>query len=157
MKSLVQSINESMRKVKEGYSPKDEKLFWKWIEDLGGEKCIKIINDDDSFEEFYDLVAKLGTTTEQFEMFCDIFYDFSSEMLYIIEDDEDAGMSDDSCEYASWTSPFYGEKEYKKALKSKAWYDVCDKYEGENCGYAMSSDDYNDYVEDYNVDPKGYK
>jgi hypothetical protein len=86
MKSLVQSINESMRKVKEGYSPKDEKLFWKWIEDLGGEKCIKIINDDDSFEEFYDLVAKLGTTTEQFEMFCDIFYDFSSKMLYIIED-----------------------------------------------------------------------
>ena len=114
MKSLVQSINESIRRVNEKNSPKDEKLFWKWIEDLGGEKCIKIINDDESYEEFYKLVAKLGTTTEQFEMFCDIFYDFSFEMLNLIEDD-DPGMSDDSCEYASWSSPFYGEKIYKKA------------------------------------------
>ena len=44
MKSLVQSINESMQKINERYSPKDEKLFWKWIEDLGAEKFIKIIN-----------------------------------------------------------------------------------------------------------------
>lgn len=157
MKSLVQSINESMRKINERYSPKDEKLFWKWIEDLGGEKCIKIINDDDSYEEFYKLVAKLGTTVEQFEMFSEIFYDLSSEMLYIIENDDDAGMSDDSCQYASWSSPFYGEKEYKKALTYKNWRDVCDKYDGENCGYAMTPEDYNNYIEDNDEKPKGYK
>lgn len=156
MKSLVQSINESMQKINERYSPKDEKLFWKWIEDLGAEKCIKIINDDDSYEEFYKLVAKLGTTTEQFEMFCDIFYDLSSDMLSIIEDD-DPGMSDDSCEYASWSSPFYGEKEYKKALKAKDWTEICDDDEGENCGYAMTPDEYNDYIEDNGEEPKGYK
>lgn len=156
MKSLVQSINESMRKVNEKYSQKDEKLFWKWIEDLGGEKCIKIINNDDSYEEFYKLVAKLGTTAEQFEMFCDIFYDFSFEMLNLIEDD-DPGMSDDSCEYASWSSPFYGEKIYKKALKAKDWTKVCDKYEGENCGYAMTPDEYNNFIEDNGEEPKGYK
>lgn len=156
MKSLVQSINESLRKVNEKYSPKDEKLFWKWIEDLGGEKCIEIINDDESYEEFYKLVAKLGTTAEQFEMFRDIFYDFSFEMLNLIEDD-DPGMSDDSCEYASWSSPFYGEKIYKKALKEKDWTEVCDQYEGENCGYAMTADSYNDYIEDNGEEPKGYK
>jgi hypothetical protein len=156
MKSLVQSINESMQKINERYSPKDEKLFWKWIEDLGAEKCIKIINDDDSYEEFYKLVAKLGTTTEQFEMFCDIFYDLSSDMLSIIEDD-DPGMSDDSCEYASWSSPFYGEKEYKKALKAKDWTEVCDNDEGENCGYAMTPDDYENYISDNKEEPKGYK
>ena len=156
MKSLVQSINESMQKINEKYSPKDEKLFWKWIEDLGGEKCIKIINDDDSYEEFYKLVAKLGTTTEQFEMFSDIFYDLSSDMLSIIEDD-DPGMSDDSCQYASWSSPFYGEKEYKKALKAKDWTEICDDDEGENCGYAMTPDEYNDYIEDNGEEPKGYK
>jgi hypothetical protein len=146
-----------MQKVNEMYSPKDEKLFWKWIEDLGAEKCIKIINDDDSsFEEFYKLVAKLGTTTEQFEMFCDIFYDLSSDMLSIIEDD-DPGMSDDSCEYASWSSPFYGEKEFKKALKSKKWYNICDEYDGENCGFAMTLDDYENYISDNKEEPKGYK
>ena len=156
MKSLVQSINESMQKINEKYSPKDEKLFWKWIEDLGGKKCIKIINDDDSYEDFYKLVAKLGTTTEQFEMFSDIFYDLSSDMLSIIEDD-DPGMSDDSCEYASWSSPFYGEKEYKKALTAKDWTEICDDDEGENCGYAMTPDEYNDYIEDNGEEPKGYK
>lgn len=156
MKSLVQIINESLQKVNERYSPKDEKLFWKWIEDLGGEKCIKIINDDDSYEEFYKLVAKLGTTSEQFEMFCDIFYDLSSDMLRVIEDD-DPGMSDDSCQYASWSSPFYGEKEFKKALKSKDWSEICDEYEGENCGYAMTADEYNNYIEDNGEEPKGYK
>ena len=156
MKSLVESINESMQKINERYSPIDEKLFWKWIEDLGAEKCIKIINDDDSYEEFYKLVAKLGTTTEQFEMFCDIFYDLSSDMLSIIEDD-DPGMSDDSCEYASWSSPFYGEKIYKKALKEKDWTEVCDDDEGENCGYAMTPDEYSVYIEDNSEEPKGYK
>lgn len=156
MKSLVQSINESMQKINERYSPKDEKLFWKWIEDLGAENCIKIINDDDSYEEFYKLVAKLGTTSEQLELFCDIFYDLSSDMLSIIEDD-DPGMSDDSCEYASWSSPFYGEKEYKKALKAKDWTEICDDDEGENCGYAMTPDEYNDYIEDNGEEPKGYK
>lgn len=156
MKSLVQSINESMQKINERYSPKDEKLFWKWIEDLGGEKCIKIINDDDSYGEFYKLVAKLGTTSEQFEMFCDIFYDLSSDMLRVIEDD-DPGMSDDSCEYASWSAPFYGEKEFKKALKSKDWSEICDEHEGENCGYAMTIYDYNDYIVDNGEEPKGYK
>lgn len=156
MKSLVQSINESMRKINERYSQKDEKLFWKWIEDLGGEECIKIINDDDSYEEFYKLVAKLGTTVEQFEMFSEIFYDLSSDMLSIIEDD-DPGMSDDSCQYASWSSPFYGEKEFKKALKSKDWYEICDENDGENCGYAMTSDEYDNYISDNKEEPKGYK
>ena len=86
-------------------------------------------------------------------MFCDIFYDLSSDMLSIIEDD-DPGMSDDSCEYASWSSPFYGEKEYKKALKAKDWTEICDEDEGENCGYAMTPDEYNDYIEDNGEEPK---
>lgn len=156
MKSLVQSINESMRKVNERYSPKDEKLFWKWIEDLGGEECIKVINDDDSYEEFYKLVAKLGTTVEQFEMFSEIFYDLSSDMLSVIEND-DPDMSDDGCQYASWSSPFYGEKEFKKALKSKDWHEICNEDDGENCGYAMTPDDYENYISDNKEEPKGYK
>lgn len=156
MKSLVQSINESMRKINERYSPKDEKLFWKWIEDLDGEKCIEIINDDDSYEEFYKLVAKLGTTTEQFELFSEIFYSLASDMLDVIEND-DPDMSDDSCQYASWSAPFYGEKEFKKALKSKEWYSICDEDEGEPIGYAMTPDEYSVYIEDNGEEPKGYK
>ena len=77
-------------------------------------------------------------------------------MLDIIEDDE-PDMSDDGCQYASWTAPFYGEKAYKKALKSKDWYSICNEYEGEQVGYAMADYEYSDYLANNNLEPKGFK
>ena len=153
---LEESLNNTDKPIHE--SAKDEKVFWQWIEDLGGEEVIEVINKSarNDYEDFYKLVSGLGTTTDEFEKFVDIFYEKSNAILELIEDDDDAGMSDDGCEYASWSSPFYGKKKYEKALKSEDWRSVSDKYEGENCGYAMDSDSYEEWLEDNVGEPKGY-
>ena len=158
MKSLTQSIQESIQsRINEArITPKDEKLFWKWIDAIGGPDMIKAINKEESGEPLYKKSAELGTTEEQFNMFCEVFYLIASDILDIIEDDE-PDMSDDSCKYAIWSAPFYGEKAYKELLKSKDWYSICDENEGERVGYAMTDDEYADYLTDNNLDPKGFK
>ena len=69
---------------------------------------------------------KVPITAEQFNTFSEIFYSLASDMLDVIEND-DPDMSDDGCQYASWSAPFYGEKAFNKALKSGDWYDICDE------------------------------
>jgi hypothetical protein len=157
MKSLTQSIKESLQsKINEArINPKDEKLFWKWIEELGGTEMMSKIQEEESGKPLYIKASELGTTGEQFELFCDIFFEIADDFLTIIEDD-DPGMSDDGCQYASWSAPFYGEKTVKKQLKSKDW-SICDEYEGEWCGYAMSYDNYWEYLEDNGLEPEGFK
>ena len=158
MKSLTQSIKESIQsKLNEAkITPKDLKLFWKWIDSVGAEDMIKEINKEESGEPLYQKAAKLGTTEEQFNTFCEIFYDLASDMLSVIEND-DPDMSDDGCQYASWSAPFYGEKEFNKALKSGDWYSICDEHEGEQVGYAMADYEYSDYLANNNLEPKGFK
>lgn len=150
MKNLKDFINESI-------SSRDEKLFWKWIEALGETDMISKINKKGDGEPLYEKASELETTKEQFEIFCDIFYSFAGNILSIIENDDDNGMSDDGCQYASWSAPFYGEKQFKKALKSKNWTYICDQHEGEECGYAMDVDLYDEYLEDKGLNPKGFK
>ena len=151
MKSLTEYIIESI-------SSRDEKLFWKWIEALGGTDMISKINEKDDGEPLYEKASELGTTKEQFETFCNIFYKLTDDILSIIEKDDDNGMmSDDDCQYASWTAPFYGEKEFKKVLKSNDWYEICDENNGENCGYSMNIDSYEEYLEDNGLNPSGFK
>ena len=150
MKRLTEYIIESI-------SSRDEKLFQKWIEALGGTDMISKINEKSDGEPLYEKASELETTKEQFEMFCNIFYKITDDILSIIEKDSDSGMSDDSCQYASWTAPFYGEKEFKKLLKSNDWYKICDKNNGENCGYSMNIDSYEEYLEDNGLNPSGFK
>lgn len=158
MKSLTQSIKESIQsKLNESkIEPKDLKLFWKWIDAIDGKEMISAINKEESGEPLYQKAAELGTTEEQFNTFCEIFYEIASEMLSIIEND-DPDMSDDGCQYASWSAPFYGEKTFKKALKTKDWYSICDEHEGEQVGYAMADYEYSDYLENNNLEPEGFK
>lgn len=161
MQSLVESIRGT-KILNERYSKKDEQVFWQWIEDLGGTECIDTINkgDRDGYKGFYKLVMELGTTEEEFALFCEIFMDKAGEMLDIIMDD-DPGMGDDGCQYASWTSPFYGKKKFEQALKNKEWSSICDEYEGEHCGYAMEDYAYSEYLEELDIkdsgnEPTGY-
>jgi hypothetical protein len=158
MKSLTQSIKESIQsKINEArINPKDEKLFWKWIDAIDGKEMISVINKEESGEPLYKKAAELGTTEEQFNTFSEIFYSLASDILDVIEND-DPDMSDDGCQYASWSAPFYGEKEFKKALKSKDWYKICDEYEGEQVGYAMTDYEYSDYLADKGLEPEGFK
>lgn len=158
MKSLTQSINESIQsRIDEArITPKDEKLFWKWIDAINGKEMITKINKEENGNPLYQKAAELGTTEEQFNTFCEIFYELADDILEIIEDD-DPGMSDDGCQYASWSAPFYGEKAYKEVLKSKDWYSICDEHEGEQVGYAMTDYEYGDYLADNNLEPKGFK
>lgn len=160
-KSLKDSVLESLQVIEEGIkgvNPADEKLFWKWVKDLGeiGTKddISDVISDDE--ENFYKKVSDLGTTEEQFETFCDVFFTIANHFMSFIEDDEDQEFgSDDSCEYASWAAPFYGEKRVTKALKDKDT-TLCHSW-GEEIGYAMTPDDYSDYIEDNKLKPAGYK
>lgn len=165
MKSLVEAIKESCNKenkkrklIKEsihGVKPADEKLFWKWVKDLGESDIITVINKDE--EDFYKKVADLGTTSKQFETFSDVFFTISNQFLDFLYDDDSVEMSDDGCEYASWNVPFYGETKVTGALKKKST-GLCDEYTGESVGYAMSSiEDYEEYLEDNELEPKGYK
>lgn len=168
MKNLVDFIKESckenskgrklIREAIHGIKPADEKLFWKWVADLGevGSKddITKVISDGE--EDFYKKVADLGTTVEQFETFCDVFFTIANQFLEFIEDDDDQQFgSDDDCEYASWAAPFYGEKRVTKALKDKNT-SLCDSW-GEEIGYAMEPDEYEEYLDDNDLEPKGYK
>lgn len=158
MKSLVQSINESIRKINEKYSQKDEKLFWKWIEDLGCEDAIDEImgSKKSDYDKFYKLVSYLGTSTEEFSKFSEIFYDKANEMCEIIENDKNSGLSDDGTEYASWSSPFYGKKKYDEAINLEDWQEVCDERTGEHCGFAMEDEGYEEWLKENNIEPKGY-
>lgn len=158
MKSLTQSIKESIQsRIDEArINSKDEKLFWKWIDAIDGKEMISVINKEESGEPLYKKAAELGTTEEQFNTFSEIFYSLASDILDVIEND-DPDMSDDGCQYASWSAPFYGEKEFKKALKSKDWYKICDEYEGEQVGYAMTDYEYSDYLADKGLEPEGFK
>ena len=76
MKSLTQSIKESIQsRIDEAkINPKDEKLFWKWIEDLGETDMMSKIQEEESGKPLYIKASELGTTGEQFELFCDIFF-----------------------------------------------------------------------------------
>ena len=164
MKNLTDFIQENLQQklIKEalhGVKPADEKLFWKWVKDLGevGTKydITNVISKNE--DDFYKKVADLGTTPEQFETFCDVFFTIANQFGELIEDD-DAGDnfgSDDSVEYATWAAPFYGEKDVTKALKDKD-YSLCDSW-GEEVGYAMDRDTYEEYLEDNELEPKGYK
>lgn len=158
MKNLTDYVVEHLQQINERYNSTDERVFWKWIEDLGGEEVIEVINKSskNDYNDFYKLVSDLGTTTDEFAKFSEIFYDKAIEMAEIIKNDDDAGLSDDSIEYASWSSPFHGKKKYEEALKKGDWTSICDEYEGEHCGYAMEEDSYSDWLEDNNVEPKGY-
>lgn len=146
----VSTVNESKT---------NEKLFWKWIDALGGESMIEEINDEEDGEPLYKKASELGTTTKQFEEFSDYFFKLSSNILDIIFDNDDISFgSDDSNQYASWTAPFYGEKMYKEALKNHdTIYKICDKYAGEEVGYAMEVNMYEDYINDNELNPKGFK
>lgn len=154
MKSLSASINP----VLERYNSTDERVFWKWIDDLGCEDAIDEIvgSKKNDYDKFYKLVSDLGTTVEEFSKFIEIFFDKANEMGEIIENDEDADLSDDGTEYASWSSPFYGKKKYDEAINLEDWHEVCDERTGEHCGYAMDEDSYSDWLEDNDVKPKGY-
>jgi len=154
MKSLTESIKTN---INERYNSTDERVFWQWIEDLGGTDAIDVINKSSKkeYDDFYKLVSELGTTADEFETFSEIFFDKAGDILSIIEND-DPGMSDDSCQYASWSAPFYGQKKFDKAVKSGDWNDLCDQYEGEHCGYAMEDDYYEEWLEKNGVEPKGY-
>lgn len=154
MKSLSASINP----VLERYNSTDERVFWQWIKDLGEEDAIDEImgSKKSDYDKFYKLVSDLGTTADEFAKFSEIFYDKANEMQEIIENDEDAGLSDDGIEYASWSSPFYGKKKYDEAINLEDWQEVCDERTGEHCGYAMEDDEYEDWLEKNKIEPKGY-
>ncbi len=153
MKSLTEYMNESL--ITERYSASEEKLFWKWIDDLGGTDMIDEINRDE--QALWKKAYELGTTKKQFEKFVEIFFDLTSAIRDIIAD-SDSGLSDDGCDYASWSAPFYGQKKYEKSIKDKDWKSICDEYEGEHCGYAMNSYFYEDYMIGNKLNnPKGYK
>lgn len=165
MKNLVESLGQmkslsaSINPILERYNSTDERVFWQWIEDLGGEDAINVIvkSAKKDYKDFYKLVADLGTTEGEYSKFTEIFFDKTNKILELIEDDEDAGMSDDSCEYASWSSPFFGKAKYEKALKSGDWKSVCNEYDGEQCGYALEmEEDYGDWLEENGIEPKGY-
>lgn len=136
----------------------DEKLFWKWIDALGGESIIKEINDAEDGELLYKKAYELGTTVEQFEEFSEYFFELSDSILDIIYDEDVSFGSDDSNQYASWTAPFYGEKMFKKALMNpNTIHKICDERAGEEVGYAMEVDSYEEYLEDNDINPKDLK
>lgn len=165
-KSLMDAVKESLQQSSErkmikeaihGVKPADEKLFWKWVKDLGEEDIMDVIEKSakKDYKDFYKLVADLGTTVEQFGTFCDVFFTITNEFLDFIYDDDDQEFgSDDSCEYASWGAPFKGEKVVTKALKDKDT-SICD--DRELVGYAMEVSQYEEYLEDNEIEPKGYK
>lgn len=165
MKNLVEILKEDLRNqnrlVNEAINPDDIKLFWKWVDALNEkEDIMQVINGKDGKNKFYAKVVELGTTTEQFELFDDIFSDLSNKFMDLIEDDEDAGLFDAGADYASWSAPFCGQKTYEQALKEKRWRKVCDEYKGLLCGYVMEIENYEEYLDDNDIDLddlKGFK
>ena len=158
-KSLMDAVKESLQAVNERYNKTDERVFWQWIDDLGCEEAIDVImgSKKNDYDKFYKLVSELGTTAEEYSKFIEIFFDKANEMREIIENDKNANLSDDGCEYASWSSPFYGKKKYEEALNTEDWQSVCDERTGEHCGYAIEmEEDYTDWLEDNGIEPKGY-
>lgn len=154
MKSLKDFILENLTINESNYSKADEKLFWQLIDDMGKTEIFKELKDDD--HAISKKLFELGVSEEQFKTFSEIFYDKAGKMLDIIEDD-DPDMSDDGCQYASWSAPFYGKDAFEKALKSKDWYSICDEDDGELAGYGMDEWSYGDWLEENEKeDPEGY-
>lgn len=137
----------------------NEKLFWKWIKELGEVEMMDEINDAESGEPLYKKAYELGTTVEQFEEFVEIFYELSNKFNDLMYDEDLGFGSDDRNEYASWSAPFHGEQAFNKALKAKKVYSVCDQYQGEEVGYAMDSESYKEYLQDNDLtdELKGFK
>lgn len=169
LKDLIkENINESIKQSNTVNEAKVDKLFWKWIDALGGKDIMTEVeksnkNDDEDFSPLYKKAVEIGTTVEQFEEFADYFFEISNEILDIIYDEEDdfSFRGDDSCEYVSWSIPFNGEKEFKNVLKNHNYLNqIANEYQGELIGYAMEVDSYEEYLEDNDVnqdDLKGFK
>ena len=110
------NIQDNVSTVNEAKT--NEKLFWKWIKELGEVDMMAEINDAESGEPLYKKSYELGTTIEQFEEFVEIFYKLSNKFNDIMYEEDLGFGSDDRNEYASWSAPFHGEQAFNKALKS---------------------------------------
>lgn len=161
MKKLTDYVVEHLQQIDERYSQADERLFWKWVDDLQ-KRCNGDIletiykSKNDEYNDFYTSISSLETNPEQFEMFCEIFFDLSNAALEKIEDEDYFG-SDDASEYASWSLPFLGKKAYEDAFKKNEWEAVCDEHSGEHAGYVMDADTYINFLHSNNIETKGYK
>lgn len=163
MKSLFQYIKESLA-VNEGHSAGDIKLFWKWIEALGGEEFMQenySHYQKTREEDFaYNKIADLGTTARQFKTFTDIFFEMAEKALDLMYEEDDAFGGDDSMQYGSWSCPFAGEKEFLKMMKDSSRvisFAANYQYQGEIAGYIFEPEDYEDYLKKNKLNPGGFR
>ena len=159
MKSLRENLIRSLKKdrfINESIKPADEKLFWRWIDAMGGPENI---SDPDSV---FDKAIKLHTTPEQWELFSDIYYYYKSEIentYYDYSDELDLSYGDDGIEYMSAGAVWQGEKVVKRFLEKHDNPDEIfnfDWADGEEMlGIFEDTEAYEDYYGDETeIDPK---
>ena len=162
MKTLKESLKRELfrsnaKRINENIKPADEKLFWRWIDAMGGTDIFGIRKVDDALMK----AADLGTTAEQMDMFQNIFFSYAVDIQEVYSDEDmDMDFSDDTLEYESWGAVWHGEAAVKQFLKkhdNPAQIFDADWGDAEESGYILSSDDYRDFLDEEGLTPKGFK
>ena len=161
MKTLKESLKRELfrsnaKRINENIKPAVDKLFWKWIDKMGG---VDVIGEKS--DKAWKKAADLGTTVEQMDIFADTFFSYAVEIQDVYSDEDmDMDFSDDTLEYESWGAVWHGEAAVKQFLKkhdNPAQIFDADWGDAEESGYIMNSEDYEEFLSDNGLEPWGFK